>query len=76
VSPELVERLRPRRIETGLFEIAADDAFDPVSVLGFAAKREAKYSLPLREIDIVVNSRVTEAGVLCQDPRLSSSGKT
>ena len=43
---------------------------DPVSVLGLATRREAKFSLPLREIDVLVNSRKTEAGVLHQGSQI------
>jgi hypothetical protein len=70
IRRELVERLRPRRVETGSFEQVYDDNADPVSVLQLAARREAEFSLPLREIDILVNNIRTEAGVLDQGSQI------
>jgi hypothetical protein len=70
IRKELVERLKPRRVETASFEQANDNHSDPVSVLGLAAKREAEFSLPLREIDILVNRHSTEAGVLDQGSQI------
>jgi hypothetical protein len=70
VRKELVERLRPRRVETASFEQADGDDSDPVSVLELAAKREAEFSLPLREIDVLVNNCSTEAGVLDQGSQI------
>ena len=69
IRKELMERLKPRRVETASFE-QADDEADSVSVLGLAAKREAEFSLPLREIDVLVNSCKTEAGVLDQGSQI------
>ena len=67
----IVERLRPRRVESAAFEQACDTTgADPVSVLEIATKREAEYSLPLREIDVQVNGRRTEAGVLDQGSQI------
>ena len=70
IRKELVERLRPRRVETGSFEQLSSNCVDPVSVLELAAKREAEFSLPLREIDVVVNNLCTEAGVLDQGSQI------
>jgi len=71
IRKELVERLRPRRVETGSFEQAfGSDTMDPVAVLELAAKHEAEFSLPLREIDILVNNLRTEAGVLDQGSQI------
>src|SRR6266702_774314 len=70
VCKELVERLKLHRIKTASFEQVDDDAADPVSVLGLATKREAEFSLPLREIDILVNNHSTEAGVLDQGSQI------
>ena len=70
VRKELVERLRPRRVETASFEEAMEEDADPVSVLGLAAKREAEFSLPLQEVDILVNHHSTEAGVLDQGSQI------
>ena len=70
IRKELAERLRPRRVETASFEQASGDSMDPVSVLEFAARREAEFSLPLREIDVLVNNLRTEAGVLDQGSQI------
>ena len=70
IRKELVERLRPRRVETGSFEEIVDETVDPVSVLELAAKREAEFSLPLREIEVHINNRCTEAGILDQGSQI------
>jgi hypothetical protein len=70
VRKVISELLRPRRVETGSFEQVEEDVSDPVAVLGLAAKREAEFSLPLREIDILVNNHHTEAGVLDQGSQI------
>ncbi|KAH9018252.1 hypothetical protein EDB85DRAFT_2154639 [Lactarius pseudohatsudake] len=52
-------------IETAFFERADDAAAaDPVAVLGFVTKQEAEFSLPLQEIDVLVNNHSTEASAL------------
>jgi hypothetical protein len=66
VRKELVECLKPCQVETASFEQTNDNDEDPVSVLELAAKRKAEFSLPLCEIDVLVNSCRTEAGVLDQ----------
>ena len=75
VRKEVVECLRSRRVETASFEQADGEEMDPVSVLRLATRREAKFSLPLREIDVLVNSRKTEAVCWTKGPRLSSFAK-
>jgi hypothetical protein len=70
ICKEVVERLRPRCVETASFEQADGEETDPVSVLELTAKREAEFSLPLREIDVLVNNRSTEAGVLDQGSQI------
>ena len=70
IRKELVERLKPRRVETASFEQADNDEEGPVSVLGLAARREAEFSLPLQEIDVLVNNCRTEAGVLDQGSQI------
>src|SRR5216684_5442975 len=70
IRKDLVDRLHPRRVETNSFEQVTADSTDPVSVLGPFAKREAEYSLLLREIDILVNNLRREAGVLDQGSQL------
>ena len=62
--------LRTRRVETGSFEQFNNNNTEPVSVLELAAKREAEFSLPLREIDVLVNNLRTEAGVLDQSSQI------
>jgi hypothetical protein len=70
VCKELVECLKPRHVETASFEPADDNNPDPVSVLELAAKCKAEYSLPLQEIDVLVNSCKTEAGMLDQGSQI------
>ena len=67
----IVKRLHPRRVESAAFEQVCDTTgADPVSVLEIATKCEAEYSLPLCEIDVLVNGRRTEAGVLDQGSQI------
>src|SRR6266567_3401698 len=70
IHKELTERLHPCCVETGSFEQASKDSADPVAVLELAAKQEAEFSLPLCEIDILVNNLRTEAGVLDQGSQI------
>jgi len=70
IRKELAERLRPRRVETNSFEQVDADSTDPVSVLSLAAKREAEFSLPLQEIDVLMNNICTEAGILDQGSQI------
>src|SRR5713226_8788356 len=71
ICKDLVECLCPRCVETNSFEQAPNvDSTDLVSVLGLFAKHEAEYSLPLCEIDILVNNLQTEAGVLDQGSQI------
>jgi len=70
IHKELTERLHPCCVETGSFEQASKDSADPVAVLELAAKQEAEFFLPLREIDILVNNLRTEAGVLNQGSQI------
>jgi len=70
IRKELVERLKPRQVETASFEQAYDNAADPVSVLRLATKREAEFALPLRKIDVLVNNCSTEAGILDQGSQI------
>ena len=70
IRKELIECLKPRRVETASFEQADNKEEGPVSVLGLAARREAEFSLPLQEIDVLVNNCRTEAGVLDQGSQI------
>jgi hypothetical protein len=60
---DLVEKLRVRRVEaSSLKEVRVTD---PTAQSAFSASvRKPAYSLPLREIDIRIRDRVTEAGVI------------
>ena len=57
--------MKPHSVETASFEQADEDS-DLVLVLELAARHEAEFSLPLCEINVLVNHCRTEAGVLNQ----------
>ena len=66
VRKALSDQLRPRRVETGAFEELGSqpDAPDP------AAPQAADYSLPLREVEVVINDKAVDAGVLDQGSQI------
>ena len=67
IRKTLVERLRVRRVGTSSYEEAADFAptDDPIGRnMPLTDLREPAYSLPLREIDILLGNKVVEAGVI------------
>ena len=66
IRKELMERLRTRRVETASLEESSSAPDPPLSVLELVTPRTAEYSLPLHEIDVLVNDTVTEAGMLDQ----------
>jgi hypothetical protein len=69
IRKELCEKLRPRRVETSwIEEVATAEA--PLSVMEVAARRVPEYSLPLREVDIMINRAILEAGVLDQGSQI------
>lgn len=70
IRREFVERLHPRRVETGSFEQVSNAGVEPVSVLELPTKREAEIFLPLREIDVLVNNLRIEASVLNQGSQI------
>jgi hypothetical protein len=71
IHKELIERLRTCRVDIASFEeIPSPDNFTPHSILELSAPRVAKYSLPLREVEILVNDLVPEAGILDQGSQI------
>lgn len=66
IRKDLVERLRLRRVETSSYEEAVDVALvDTINQNSpFPSLREPAYSLPLREVDVQIGGKVTEAGVI------------
>jgi hypothetical protein len=65
VQKALSDRLRPRRVETGAFEEFGDQHNTPLT-LDLTASQAADYTLPLREVDVVINSKAVHASVLDQ----------
>lgn len=65
-----LEHFKPRRVETSSFEQTDGDEKHPVSVLKLADRREVEFSLPLHEIDILINNHSTQAGVLDQGTQI------
>ena len=70
IRKELAECLHPCCVETGSFEQVSNDSVDSVAMLELAAKREAEFSLPLHEIDILMNNLHTEASILNQGSQI------
>ena len=71
IRKELADRLRPHRIEAGAFEETTDPTHTtPASVLGISTKRSAEFSLPLREVDVRINNKAIEPGVLDQGSQI------
>ena len=71
IRKELIERLRTRRVDVASFEeIPSPVNTTPHSVLELSAPRIAKYSLPLREVDILINDLVPETGILDQGSQI------
>ena len=68
IRKELVEKLRTRRVDTS----ASFEEFltSPTPVFELSVPRTAEYSLPLREIDVLINGSVSEAGVLDQGSQI------
>ncbi|KAH9036710.1 hypothetical protein EDB83DRAFT_2524735 [Lactarius deliciosus] len=64
---ELADRLNPRHVEAGAFgEHGYPDPESPLAVLEITAKRATGFSLPLQEVDILVDNKAVEPGVLDQ----------
>ena len=72
IRKELIERLKTRRVDTASFEeiLPQKSPAFPCSVLELSNPRIAEYSLPLREIDVLVNDTVSEAGILDQGSQI------
>ena len=66
VRKAISDRLRPRRVETGAFEELGNQP----SELEPATSRAADYSLPLREVDVVINGKTIDTGVLDQGSQI------
>ena len=69
IRKDLVEKLRVRRVEAGSFEEATNTTLNSTTGQSSesthsASLREPAYSLPLREIDIQIGGKVTEAGII------------
>jgi hypothetical protein len=71
IRKELIDRLKTRRVDAGSYEAPSlPNAVPPFSVLELATPRMAEYSLPLREIDVLINGTVPEAGILDQGSQI------
>ena len=71
IHKELCEKLRPQRVETSWIEEVPDFTVEnPMSVMEVAARWVAAYSLPLHEIDVLVNRVTLKAGVLDQGSQI------
>ena len=71
IRKELVERLRTRRVDIASFEETPPPVhIAPRSVLKLSTPRLAEYSLPLREVDVLVNGVVPAAGILDQGSQI------
>ena len=72
IRKELAERLKLRRVDTANLEESSPLSVPttPCSVLKLSSPRIAEYSLPLREIDVLVNDTISEAGILDQGSQI------
>jgi hypothetical protein len=71
IHKELIERLKTCRVDTGGYDVPSIlKPVPPSSVLKLSTPRPAEYSLPLREIDVLVNGIVPEAGILDQGSQI------
>jgi len=59
IRKDLAERLRTRRVEAGAFTLPSD--IQPAELTTFP---EPEYSLPLREVDVLVNDQTIVSGVV------------
>jgi len=69
IRKELVKWLCTHQVDAACLKETFNDT-SPATVLELAALRTAKYSLPLHKIDILVNSAISEAGVLDQGSQI------
>jgi hypothetical protein len=71
IRKELIEQLKTCRVDTGGYDVPSIlKPVPPSSVLKLSTPRPAKYSHPLREIDVLVNGIVPEAGILDQGSQI------
>jgi hypothetical protein len=61
---DIVERLRIRRIEAGAFERVSTPTPSPLHPVKLTSFVEPEYTVPLQEIDILVDGCMTEAAVI------------
>ncbi len=64
IRKELMERLWTHQVESASLETSSSGPTPSLSVLNRLIPRTAVYSLPLQEIDVLVNGAIPEAGVL------------
>ena len=71
IRKELIEHLKTRKVDTASFEeLSYSNATSPSSLPKLSTPHSAEYSLPLREIDVLVNGMVPEAGILDQGSQI------
>ena len=71
IRKELIERLKTRKVDTASFEeLPHSDPASLSSVFKLSTPRPAEFSLPLREIDVLVNGVISEAGILDQGSQI------
>jgi hypothetical protein len=69
VQKALSDRLCPQRVEAGAFEEASNHISQP-SNHNSTASRAADYTLPLCEVDVVINGKAVDTGVLDQGSQI------
>jgi hypothetical protein len=69
VRKALSDRLRPRRVEAGAFEELSNQP-DTLPTPNLTTSRAADYTLPLREVDVVINGKIVDTGVLDQGSQI------
>lgn len=69
VRKALSDRLRPRRVETGAFKELSNQPDIPPTP-DSSASRAADFTLPLQEVDVVINGKTVDAGVLDQGSQI------
>jgi hypothetical protein len=64
IRKELVDKLHTRHVDVTTPAETSSAAPPTATAMALILPRQPKYSLPLREIDVLVNGLVTDAGVL------------
>jgi len=64
IHKDLVERLCTRRIEAGAFERVSTPTPSPLRPVKLTSFMEPEYTVPLQEIDVLVNGHMMEAAVI------------